>query len=233
LSKGQVLARPMLASRILKPTASAMALALSITASAVAGPAPDARRIADLGAVEHGVPACQSCHGPRGQGVAVQNGPRLAHLEADYIEGQLDAFATGARRHPVMSPIARALTPDQRAALAGYFAALPPASSQTADSPRPTEVARGRMLALTGDWSRNVPACVSCHGPGAQGVPGVTPPLVGQTQAYLLRQLTAYRDNDRKGALGLMNGIAKRLSPTQQRDVAAYLASLKLSAAAP
>ena len=91
----------------------------------------------------------------------------------------------------------------------------------------------GRALALAGDWPRNVPACTSCHGPDGRGVAGVTPPLIGQTQAYLLHQLTAYRDKDRKGTLGLMNGIAQRLSPKQQRDVAAYFASLKLPPAAP
>lgn len=221
------------ATRILATMASAVVLAMSLAAAAAAAPATDGRRIAATGAVEHGVPACQSCHGAHGEGVPVQDGPRLAHLAADYLESQLDAFATGARRHPVMGPIARALTPDQRAALGAYFAALPPAASEPAPSLPPAEVSRGRTLAATGDWSRNVPACTACHGPGGQGVGSVTPPLVGQTQAYLLRQLTAYRQSDRKGALGLMNGIAQRLSPMQQRDVAAYFASLPLPSAGP
>ncbi|HUZ13119.1 MAG TPA: c-type cytochrome [Caulobacteraceae bacterium] len=127
---------------IISAILSASALAGGIAAAAAA-PAPDAQRIAQLGAVEHGVPACQSCHGAQGEGVSVQNGPRLAHLDAEYLEGQLDAFATGERRHPVMGPIARALTADQRAALGAYFAALPPAAPNTAGSPSAREVARG------------------------------------------------------------------------------------------
>lgn len=212
-------------------------LALGIAAGgALASPGPsgpDARRIVDAGVVSQGVPACRSCHGARGEGVTVQNGPRLAHLDADYLQGQLDAFATGARRHPVMEPIARALTPDQRAALGAYFAGLPPAAPSTAASASGSELSAGRALALGGDWSRGVPPCASCHGPDGQGVGSVTPPLVGQTGDYLLRQLTAFRAGDRKSALGLMNGIARRLSPTQLRAVAAYYATVRPAAAAP
>lgn len=221
------------AGRTLSRLAGALMLASGLPAAAAQAPPPDPRRIVEVGVVDHGVPACRSCHGARGEGVAVQDGPRLAGLNADYLAGQLDAFATGARRNPVMEPIARALSDEQRGALSAYFAGLPPTPHAAAPAVPAQALTRGRALAVSGDWSRGVPACVACHGPGGAGVGGVTPPLVGQTQAYLVQQLTAYRDNGRKGALGLMNGIARRLSAAQRRDVAVYFASLGRPPAAP
>ena len=204
------------------------------TGVALAGPpGADARRIVETGAISQGVPACRSCHGPEGEGVAVQNGPRLAHLDADYLQGQLDAFAAGTRRHPVMGPIARALTSDQRAALGAYFAGLPPPPAVSTPSAGAAERARGRSLALRGDWSRGVPSCASCHGPDGQGVGSVTPPLTGQTRTYLEHQLTAFRNGDRSSALEIMNGIARRLSPRQLRAAAAYYGALPATPAIP
>jgi cytochrome c553 len=204
-----------------------LGVGVAVGAAPAVSPELDARRIIDTGAVSQGVPACRSCHGAQGEGAPGQNGPQIAHLNADYLERQLDAFATGARRHPVMEPIARKLTPEQRAALSAYFAALPdPPPVDVEARAAGSELSRGRTLALTGDWSHDVPPCTSCHGPGGVGVGSVTPRLAGQSEAYLFRQLTAYRDNGRKGALGLMNGVARRLSPKQLRSVAAYFASL-------
>jgi cytochrome c553 len=215
--------------RLLQGLAGALAWTLCVGAAAPSvAPTPgEAKRIVDTGVVAHGVPACASCHGFGGEGVPVQNGPRLANLNADCLERQLANFASGDRRHGVMGPIAHALSADQRASLAAYFAALSlPAPSSMPPAPA-AQAMRGRTLALTGDWSRGAPPCGSCHGPDGEGVGSVAPPLVGQTEAYLLRQLTAFRDGDRKGPLGLMEGIAKRLPRSDLRAAAAYYASLR------
>lgn len=210
-----------------------LSLCLCAAASSAPGLTREADRIVNLGAVSHGVPPCRSCHGAAGEGVPVQNGPRLAHLDADYLGRQLDAFASGDRHSVVMSPIARALTPDQRALLSTYFMGLPTPPTVTITETADARRRRGQALALAGDWSRGAPPCVSCHGPGGEGVGSVTPPLTGQTQAYLLRQLTAFRDGDRKGPLGLMQGIAKRLPMSDLRAAAEYYARLRSTAPIP
>ena len=73
------------------------------------------------------------------------------------------------------------------------------------------------------------PPCASCHGSRGTGVGSVTPPLAGQTQAYLLAQLKRFRSGERKSdTLGLMNGIARRLSNNDLRAAAAYYGSLAI-----
>ena len=71
-----------------------------------------------------GAQACANCHGASGEG-GLTGAPRLAGLPREYLALQLEGYASGARRHPVMTPIAQALTPAEREALAAYFAGLP------------------------------------------------------------------------------------------------------------
>jgi cytochrome c553 len=181
--------------------------------------------IARAGVLGQGTPACASCHGFRGEGVRVQNGPRLAGLDADYLARQLDAFSHGRRDSSVMARVARTLTESQREALAQYYAGLAPAAEGVAPDPR--RLAPGRLLALQGNWSEEVPPCASCHGADGLGVNSLSPPLAGQRADYLERQLLRFRQNERRDdPLGLMRGIASRLSPGEIRAVAAYYASL-------
>jgi cytochrome c553 len=77
------------------------------------------------------VPACANCHGARGEG-GLTGAPPLAGLPQAYLARQLAAYADGEREHPVMTPIAKRLTPHERAALAAYYAGLraPPTPPQ-------------------------------------------------------------------------------------------------------
>jgi cytochrome c553 len=210
-------------------TALLAAAALWACAAAAADPALslEAKQIVVEGLPSRDVPACSACHGRQGQGLPERDAPRLAQLDAGYLERQLTAFASGQRRSAVMTPIAGALSPAQRQALASHFAALPTPAARAGlvDDAR---LPRGRELAEAGDWSRNAPPCAACHGPHGEGVGSVTPPLVGQTQAYLEGQLLAFRSGQRTGLGGLMNGIANRLSGDELRAAAAYYASLPL-----
>lgn len=200
-----------------------VALLFIVPMSSVAGPAgmADGRSIV-LHGNGTGASACARCHGANGAGNAAAGFPRLAGIDAAYLTKQLDDFASGQRENPVMQAIARALTPDQRRATAAYFAAraLP-------SGPRRSEsklLAQGRKLATLGDWSRNIPACVQCHGPGARGVPPHFPALAGQHAAYVEAQIQAWKKGSRRNDPdGLMRGIAARLSAGQVRAVAAYL----------
>lgn len=73
-----------------------------------------------------GVPACASCHGVKGQGIAVQF-PRLAGQSAAYTQDQLNKFRTGERANDaakMMRVIAAKMTPQEMEAVAQYIQGL-------------------------------------------------------------------------------------------------------------
>ncbi len=222
--------RPKGRSAVIAVIAGLLATAAASIALSQSAPAGESgAEIANFGMVNHGTPACASCHGVNGEGVRVQNGPRLAGLNADYIERQLQAFKHGARQSAAMTPVAKTLNDRQRQAVAAYYAGLPAVTGAAAMDHG--SVAFGRMLASQGDWSEKVPPCASCHGADGLGVNTLSPPLAGQRAEYLQRQLMRFRQNDRRDdPLGLMRGISKRLSPREIKAVAAYYATLPSNA---
>lgn len=192
---------------------------LAQAARAVAAPVP--------GRGMEATALCQSCHGVAGEGNAAAGFPRLAGLPAKYLERQLVAFAQGQRRNPVMLPIAKALTPEARAAVATYYASLrPPRPS----SPAASGVNAGSnvaVLATQGRWSERLPACEQCHAPGGRGVGDDFPPLAAQPAAYLAAQLRAWRAGARPpGPLGLMEVVASKLSDADIDGLAQHFAAL-------
>ncbi|MEG1629464.1 c-type cytochrome, partial [Pseudomonas sp.] len=83
-----------------------------------------------------------------------------------------------------------------------------------------------QKLALYGDWSRKIPGCVQCHGPGGVGVGEHFPPLAQQPAAYLVAQLNAWRDGSRSNDPNqLMVGVAKAMSEEEVKAVAEYFAN--------
>ena len=182
-------------------------------------------------------PACQTCHGAAGEGIAQSGFPRLAGLGASYMGRQLDAFADGTRVNAVMMPIAKALSVADRAAVSAYYAALPvpvaPAAAlPTAPASAPAAALVGATLATGGRWADKLPACEQCHGPGGRGVGSDFPALAGQSASYLANQLTAWKTGARPpGPMGLMAVVAKKLSEADVRAVADHYASLPAKAA--
>ena len=166
------------------------------------------------------VAVCIGCHGAKGEGVGAF--PRLAGTGQAYLLAQLDAFANGDRKNPVMLPIAQSLKPAERQALALYFSQLP-APLVASDSAQPSPSDTGAWLATRGRWADQVPACAQCHGPGGSGVGGQFPPLAGLPAAYIAEQLQAWKAGSRPpGPLALMAGVAKKLSDAEISAVAAY-----------
>ena len=74
------------------------------------------------GIPEQKVPACQTCHGPAGQGNAII--PRLAGQHPGYIEDQLTNFASGGRANAIMHQNAKNLTREEVLQLAAYVGSL-------------------------------------------------------------------------------------------------------------
>lgn len=183
------------------------------------------KQIATSGA-PNGVAACASCHGAQGEGMAASNFPRIAGQSQLYLSRQLTSYATGSRDNPVMSPIAKTLTPPQIEAVSAYYASLaapvpkPPAKAE-AKVPK-----RGQVLAEAGDEKIGVQACANCHGPGGIGLPPNYPYLAGQHPGYLVATLAEWKSGTRKNDPSeQMTMIAKRLSDEDIKAVAAYYAA--------
>lgn len=195
----------------------------------LAASATDAATITQQGNGKGAAP-CMACHGVDGGGMEASGYPRLAGLDAAYIQRQLDDFANGARTNPVMQPNASALSEDERAALAKYYSAMPlPAHLAKPAAPIPDGA--GARLATRGDWSRDLPGCVQCHGPGGVGVGTDFPPLAGQPAAYIAAQLRAWQLGTRRNdPLQLMQHVAKQLSPQEVQAVAGWFAAQPLPA---
>lgn len=89
----------------------------------------------------------------------------------------------------------------------------------------PGAVARGERIAATGGAS-GAP-CSTCHGPRLNGLPPA-PPIAGRPAGYVARTLWDLRVGARNNAgAAPMRSVAKQLSPSDIRDVSAYLASLR------
>jgi len=190
----------------------------------------DGNKIFTEGGSQPGAMSCVACHGADGLGLAAAGFPRLAGLPAHYVRKQLADFASGARNNPVMQPLAKALTDLEIAALSDAVAAMPaPQTAMPSRSQMPADPIE--KLALQGAWERQIPACVSCHGPGGVGVGDAFPPLASQPAAYLAAQLSAWQNGTRRNDPNdLMGHIAKSMTADEVQGVAHYFASLPAQA---
>lgn len=131
--------------------------------------AADGQKIFTQGGQNPAAMACLGCHGPDAKGIAPAGFPRLAGLPAAYLSKQLHDFQNGSRKHPIMEPLAKALSAEEIQAVSATLAAMP--SAPAGDSHRQQMAADPvQKLALYGDWKRKIPGCVQCHGPGGAGV---------------------------------------------------------------
>lgn len=91
-----------------------VAFVLSVSASsAIAG--------GDAAAGQTKLGSCVACHGADGIGKAPQY-PNLQGQKAAYLEKQLKAYKSGARKDPTMNTMAKSLSDADMADMAAYFA---------------------------------------------------------------------------------------------------------------
>lgn len=205
----------------------AVAVAALLMGGTLPAMAQDAATIAAQGNGKGAAP-CQTCHAPDGGGQASGGFPRLAGENAAYLQAQLDAFASGTRDNPVMKLQASALTEAERKALAIYFSKMPAVATPDAAGSTPFADPEhlGETLATRGRWSKQVPACEQCHGPGGVGVGADFPPLAGQSANYLAAQLKAFGSGSRHNdPMGLMRHIAQSLGDRDIDAVAHWFAA--------
>jgi len=182
--------------------------------------------------------ACAGCHGQNALGMDAMEAPRLANIGQVYIIKQLDDYAAGKRNDPgggaAMNDIAKALSEQDRLDVAAYVDTLEYATEPSdlkalaADGARIGDPKRGKIIVTKG-IKRMVPACQDCHGLSgrAQNVPAIH----HQKYVFLVNQLKRYRDGSRANdnvvlKVGVMRGIAKKLTDENIEDIAAYLTTV-------
>ena len=176
--------------------------------------------IAMSGAGAGATNACFTCHGLKGEGDGA-GVPRLAGLDAGYLQHQLQAYSDGRRQNRSMRWIAKQLSKDEWLRVSHYYAALPwsPAQSRTVP-PAPS-------LFVAGDPQRQINACASCHGIHGLGNGGAIPPLAGQPAAYIAQQLEDWRRGRRRSDPdNVMVEIARSLTSEEVSALAAYASAL-------
>jgi cytochrome c553 len=179
---------------------------------------------------------CVACHGANGNSTNPA-WPALAGQNAAYLKAQLKYWHDKTRVDPsgIMPSQAANLSPQDMEDLAAFFSVQVPTGGE-AD---PTYWQAGEKLYRGGDTSRNIPACMACHGPVARGVPtSGYPQLRGQHSVYVLAQLQQYAadtryTHDEKGVSTgglygqIMHTIASRLSPEDMRNLASYVQGVR------
>jgi cytochrome c553 len=186
-----------------------------------AGRQPDAQRGAVIVAqgTAAGAPPCAQCHAFNGVSDASGAFPRLAGQSAYYLAGQLRDFASGVRASALMSPIAKALSPDDIADVTAYFAGVN-APFLPLKAPNAALITRGEELAKAGGPEKL--HCDNCHGPGGSGEPPVIPYLAGQYVHYIAFTLQMWQEGFRKNSPDAMEAIAKTLDDQDILAVAVY-----------
>jgi cytochrome c oxidase subunit II len=133
---------------------------------------------------------CSACHGPRGEGVAALNGPKLAGQEAWYLRRQLTYYQTGVRgAHPddvygqQMAPMANVVASEE--AMRNVIAYIETFPDDPVEATIVGDVERGRRI---------YQVCGTCHGWEGQGIEAVKAPRAAGVQDwYLARQLNNFK----------------------------------------
>jgi len=208
--------------------AAAMAIAAGLIFSATPfarGQTPAAPNPPDT--MEARTAACGLCHGKSGEGTKDVYFPRLAGKPSGYLFNQLQAFHVGRRRYPPMNYLLEFLPEAYLQEIATYYAGLrPPLPAPEVPTVASEVLKRGEAIVTGGDAARNIPACVSCHGPSLTGLEPGIPALIGLRSRYISAQLGAWRYGTRTApAPDCMQLVAARLTEDDVKAIAAWLSS--------
>ncbi len=167
---------------------------------------------------------CMSCHGDKGI-AETRNVPTLAGNNANYLYKSLLDYRShlrneGSGKSDVMQSVAQALSNQEMADLAGYYAnQIPPKVTL-----KVTDNAT-MLLIKKGDPSRLITACAACHGLyGQGGVKGkATPVLAGMESSYFIRSMNTYREGMRQNDVHQgMAQFTKHLTDAEINALAEY-----------
>ena len=160
------------------------------------------------------------------QSTGVQEAPQKRD-----ISGATQSVVGGSRSYSEMNRIARLLTPKEKKQLAYYFSQLPFQAGQIKEAEEESafgkNLAMGKEIVELGNVETGIPACISCHGLQLEGMQKVSPPLAGQPSSYIIKQLDHWQKGHRSNDEGdTMRNIAVKLTDSDKKNIAAYLATL-------
>jgi cytochrome c553 len=191
----------------------------------------ETRALVESGDAERGatlVDRCANCHGDEGVSDSPDT-PSLAGQLAHYTYKQLRDYKDDKRVDRIMQRASRALSDQDMADMAAYYAALPLPEPQNDNTGG--EVAE--RLVKRGDGPRLIPACQGCHGRSGQGnVTGgvgfaAMPVLVGQYPEYIAQTMRDYRSGERANDVySVMRAIAAQLTDDEIDALADYYGTL-------
>jgi cytochrome c553 len=195
---------------------------LSVLSCAYAHAAAPAEGSVEEGQAKSAI--CVACHGANGNSPNPE-WPSIAGQHPQYIEKQLQAFKSGARQNPLMTPIAKQLSEDDMVDLAAFYSK----QTRTGLEAAADKVEQGQRLYRGGDAQGSIAACTGCHGPRGQGNPtALYPSIQGQHATYVAAQLRAYRAGTRQTDQNqIMRDVARTMSDAQIEAVAAYVQGLR------
>jgi cytochrome c553 len=171
--------------------------------------------------------ACTACHSLEGKNTSDGYYPRIAGKPAGYLYNQLIHFREGRRNWPMMTYMVEHLSDDYLMEMANYFSQLhPPYPAPQRPDVSAATLERGRVLVLSGDAGKNIPACIACHGQNLMGLTPNIPGLIGLPRDYLNAQFGNWKNGTRHAAApDCMAQIASRISVEEISAVSAWLAS--------
>ncbi len=190
---------------------SALSITLSLVLCLVA--APSAFAGAEDGKAK--AAACAACHGPDGNSPS-PDFPSLAGQTSRYIYLQLKDFKEGRRKNEIMSALTTNLSKQDMRDLGDYFAAQK--QKPTGFKADSAKVARGQKVAADA-------LCPMCHLGGFSGQNEV-PRVGGQHQAYIHRQLMAFKNHERTNDAGNMQSVMRSISDEDIDALSHYIANL-------
>jgi cytochrome c553 len=171
--------------------------------------------------------ACVACHGKEGRATSDGFFPRIAGKPAAYLYNQLVNFRSGARSYRAMTYMVGHMSDDYLKEIAQYFSDQhPPYAAPQPSKASAATLALGRRMVMSGDASRNIPACVACHGQTLRGALPSIPGLLGLPRDYVNAQIGAWKNGARKAAAhDCMAQISRQLTAEEVSAVSSWLAA--------
>ena len=171
--------------------------------------------------------ACATCHGVDGRASSDGFYPRIAGKPEQYLLNQLRNFKNARRQYPAMTFLLDNLSDEYLQEIAHYYAQQNPPYSPPQPVIAPAAILeRGKVLALSGDKTKNIPACIACHGSTLTGISPSLPGLLGLPRDYLNAQFGSWKSGSRKAAApDCMAQITARMSLEDINAVSSWLAA--------
>jgi len=194
-----------------------------IAAVAALGLATTVHAAGDAAAGKTKAAVCGACHGADGNSPS-DGFPKLAGQHASYLLKQLQDYKSGKRTNPIMNGQVAALSDQDMADLAAYYAGQTVTPGAASDK----LLKSGLSLYRGGNPATKISACIGCHGPTGKGVTEAKfPALSGQHAAYIVVQMKAFRDGSRSNDAGsMMQNIAAHMSDKEIEAVSSVASGL-------